>query len=274
MRATWTCAVVIGISLLGACRSDQTASETAKGSVVSDAHRMPETPEDDPRVVKVGDRLYAKSNPSLPPQAEPQPKPTLGSGIPDESNGECRLYAPEYPEPTCCPIQYGFDAEWTRELCGAATYLGESFRDSCGYFFVTDLQDPQPVGPRMSFVSALDPKTAATDHAEVLRYRHQDESIREQPVPSVEGAYWVLTEKYGWAYIPGWKKVRRLSWARSFCGSNEDAGLRRITRLIERLAAVSEIPIDAPRTSLIPTGPIAKPSNASKQDTTPADPPN
>ncbi|MCR9160534.1 MAG: hypothetical protein ACE37F_27950 [Nannocystaceae bacterium] len=183
---------------------------------------VPQVDESDPRVVKVGDDLYAA-------EALPEPEPTgkaKGSGKPDESNGYCRLYAPKLPEPHCCRTEYGFDAEATGEACGKPLYLGESFQRSCGYFF----HDPQSGTPqwfRTSFVQAESPKAAAEAEASRIEARLGGK-VTVEPMQDTPEAYMLEYNDIAYAYMsgdPGWPNVRRLAWKTGTCS---DEGLEKV----------------------------------------------
>ena len=98
---------------------------------------QPQVGADDPRVVVKDGELYTQKTIERAEERSPgsDDEPGLGSGRPDETNGVCRLYAPKLPNPQCCVAELGFDVETVRAACGHDVYLGESFRQSCGYYF-------------------------------------------------------------------------------------------------------------------------------------------
>jgi hypothetical protein len=167
-----------------------------------------------------------------------------GTGRPDETNGVCRLFAPELADPACCEVDYGFDVETVQRLCGHDTYLGESFQFSCGYFFHSETGPPPWF--RMSFVPSATPEAAAEVHDAKLRNLRGDAMSPSRPVPGVEGAMWSHNGEHRWAFLPGWSKVRQLAWRRESC-SDEGA-----IALIEQLMAAKEPSPDDERLALIP----------------------
>lgn len=199
--------------------------------------------ESDPRVVRVGDELYPRGAVTPIPD-EGTGGPTPGTGQPDESNGVCRLFAPKLPNPECCGAETGFDVERVREACGHDVYLGESFQQSCGYFF-HNAKTGLPVSFRVSFMANLDPKTNAEHHAEELRERlHSD--AQAEPVPGVPDAWWVEHKGTHWAFVPGWDRVRQFSWRDDSC-SREG-----VVAVIERLKQAKQPPAGAERPGLVP----------------------
>ena len=154
-----------------------------------------------------------------------------------------RLYAPKLPHPQCCKGEFGFDLATVSQACGLTTYLGESFQQSCGYFFHHE------EGPRWFRLSKL-PETSAKDAAEhhdrkmaeVLGTRYQPST----PVPGVEGAFWSRHDNYRWAFLPGWDHVRQLSWEDVSCS---DEG---ITKVLPQIIAAKPAPEHAARLALVP----------------------
>lgn len=205
---------------------------------------VPITPADDPRVVRDTDDLYDVDNPS-PVLAEGELG--RGSGTPDETNGECRLYAPELPEPRCCPFEVGFDAEAIRELCGHAVYLGESLQHSCGYFFSSADPGATPVFMRGSKLLLLSVADAAKQHDERMRMALDKPEFGSTPVPGLEGAMWSAAEGLHWAFLPGWDNVRQISWNDGACS---DEAMAQVLKLI---AEAKPPPPNAPREGLLPT---------------------
>ncbi len=206
----------------------------------------PEVTDDDPRVVRDGEDLYPAAVVQRARELErPESGQGLGSGKPDESNGECRLYAPELPAPECCKSEYGFDAKATQEACGHDLYLGESFQYSCGYFF-HHAESGTPTWIRISMVPYRSTKEAADSHD--IRMRNKKiEGFASEPVPGVPGAYWSRHEDLRWAFIPGWSRVREVAWHETACS---DEGMLKV---LAQLAAAKEPPPGAPRLGLIPT---------------------
>lgn len=195
----------------------------------------------DARVVADTDDLYPGKAPSMP---TPEPAAaTPGTGRPDETNGKCRLYAPELKGPECCEDTLGFDVESARVACNLPVYLGESMHNSCGFHFVREPGTPVSWF-RLTTILGDTPQQAADDHVRLLRRAHPN--AEHQPLPGVPGAFWVKQDEYRWAFLPGWKKVRLLSWRDTSCG---DEG---ITTLAQTIAAAPEGAKPPRRNGLIP----------------------
>jgi len=215
--------------LLAACPQAQPPAPTP---TADGAHPAP----DDPRVVaETGDLYAAQSAPSAlrPPEGE-KPDKAPGSGRPDETNGVCRLYAPQLAEPKCCEHTLGFDSTFAADTCGLQVYLGESFHNTCGFYFV-----PQPNTPAQWFRIALimgdTPLQAAEDNLKQMR-RH-DPTVAVEPVPDVPGAYWTKQKEYRWAFLPGWSAVRMFAWKTDTCSDDKIGGvLRHIIAAPENVA--------------------------------------
>ena len=208
---------------------------TAKAAVVD---------ETDPRVVRDGEDLYpAAAIERAEELAKPTPVAGLGSGVPDETNGQCRLFAPKLPSPECCKAEYGFDAEAVREACGLELFLGESFQYSCGYYFH---RDGQPVWMRMGHLPDADPKAAADAHDMKMRTVTKNPTYASKPVPGVEGALWSSHENNRWAFLPGWTRARQLSWHKDTCSDEA------VFAVIKQLVAAKEPAKNAKRLDLVP----------------------
>ena len=230
MRAL-VCACLAALSL--GCPSQVEPGDPAKGEY------GPKTDADDPRVVKVGDDLYAKDGKSNPEPEAPATSP--GTGVPDESNGVCRLYAPQLPDPECCPFESGFDEAAAREICGLDSYLGESMRASCGFFFMRGT-DTEALSFRIQPLMMEDAKQAAD--AEAMRLRAQlKRDFKVEPVPGVAGAYMIRHDVLRWAFIPGWKKVRQFAWMDKSCAPEKVPQLIKILAEAEQPAKTAERPL-------------------------------
>lgn len=209
-------------------------------------HAGPVTREDDPRVVRDSGDLYSVEAPSAPLEAESSAAAGLGTGKPDETNGVCRLYAPKLKNPVCCEQEYGFDAEQAKKLCGHDLYLGEHFRSSCGYYFMSPGKSYSWI--RTSFMpEAPTPKAAADQHDMVFQRRAKRPDFHSDPIPGLPGAYWSSDKDLHWAFLPGWSKVRRVTWSDDSC--SEQAMLK----LLEQIRDAKEPPKDADRLALVPT---------------------
>jgi hypothetical protein len=215
--------------------------------------------ENDPRVARIGDDLYpvevaakaqAMERREVPaaPAAEPTPPsdPTAspGTGKPDESNGVCRLYAPQLPNPVCCKAELGFDADVVAQECGLDLFLGESFQFTCGYYFHRAGTDP--VWFRAAAVGNTTPKEVADDHDRKLQQLTKNPDFHSEEVPGVPGAWWSANEGVRWAFVPGWSRVRQLSWRDDACPRDKMA------RVLQKFIAAKEPPANAPRLGLVP----------------------
>ncbi len=237
-------ALVVGAALVAGCPARVEPGQRKAQRQVS---------EDDPRVVRSSGDLYAVDSPGL-PDPDPLEDGTssaedavlVGVGKPDETNGVCRLFAPEFKKPECCARETGFDASKTAELCGHEHFLGEHFRGDCGYYFL-----PKPASPhtwiRVGFTAGETAKAAADDRDEFIRRRFRDPDFGSKPVPGVPGAYWAGRDGVKWAHVPGWKNVRRVTWDEQFC--SEEA----MAKVIAELAAAAEPEEGADRNALVPT---------------------
>ena len=230
---------------------------------VEDVHALPapvrpppQANEADPRVERRGEDLYpAKTSERhealkrADDGGEPadegggDPAKGLGSGRPDETNGVCRLYAPKLPEPACCEAQLGFDVDVVKEACDLPLYMGESFQQSCGYYFLNKGNQQQYF--RLSAVAEQDVRSAINTH-----YR---QPVMKNAPPAVGmGVPGVLRSRLNgmnWAYLPGMDdgdSVRLLTWRDGAC--SED-GLKTI---VEKLIAANK-PAKGAKRSLVPS---------------------
>jgi hypothetical protein len=219
---------------------------------------------DDKRIVADTSDFYVAANGVPNPAPEPA---TRGTGKPDETNGSCRLFAPELQDPECCERQLGFDVEVVKQACGLRLYLGESFHATCGYYFLPDATTTGTPATwfRLSVARGADAREAAESHDRYTRQLSRDPDFRSLPIPGIAGAYWSEQDGLHWAFLPGWSQVRQFTWQAGACS---DEGIREI---LERLVDAPEIPAGTPRTSLVPgRGPAPaaapnKPSGATKQ---------
>lgn len=208
--------------------------------------------ESDPRVVRDTDGdLYAKGSEPKSPAAAAEERDDAtnppGVGKPDESNGECRLFAPEFKTPECCPTDHGFDVEWTKTACGHEFYLGEHQRQSCGYYFLPKEGDASS-WIRVSIPAAESAQQAADDHALLMQVRMKVEDYENKPIPGVEGGSWGKNDGLNWGFLPGFDKPRLVSWPDGFCSEQG------MMELLAKMANEAQQPgRDAKRQSLVPT---------------------
>ncbi|MFO0635663.1 MAG: hypothetical protein U0168_22710 [Nannocystaceae bacterium] len=233
------------LALHGGCPTQVDPSTTAakpKASVID---------ENDPRVVRDGEDLYAAEaieraeERARPHVGSDEPPPSgRGTGKPDESNGVCRLYAPKLPDPQCCEAEFGFDAELVQRSCGLELYLGESFYNSCGYYFHRTGIEPQWF--RASFTAGATAKEAVQSHDRRLARITKNDAFASEPVPGIDGALWSAHNGIRWAFVPGWDRVRLLSWSQQAC--SDEAMLE----VLRALVAAKQPPKGAPRLGLVP----------------------
>jgi hypothetical protein len=240
-RTHWLILLPISTALLG-CPSPV---EHKYG--VAEKKPPPAVGEDDPRVAKDGEDLYPAD---VVERAEAKKRPTeepetgRGSGKPDESNGVCRLYAPKLPKPECCKPEFGFDVETARQACGLEMYLGESWQQTCGYYF--QKPDGDSTWFRASFINGKTAKEAADSQANQLRTRLKADDIEVQKVPGSTDAYWMTYQGLGWAYMGGWPSVRQFAWKQDAC--NEDG----LAQVIAKMEGAKVPPENAKRLGLVP----------------------
>lgn len=211
----------------------------------------------DGRVVSVDGDLYPAKRATVPTPPSP------GTGLTDETNGKCRLFAPEMANPICCARDLGFDAASVQAACDLKVYLGESFHGSCGYHFVADAA---PGGTsarwfRVSTVAEKTPKEAAEAHDR--RGRQSATHVPAAPFPGVEGVFWSSRDDLHWAFVPGWSEVRMLTWSDASCSRDG------VAKILTQLVAAPEVPASTPRTSLVPGGPptaAAAPATSASTD--------
>lgn len=238
--------------------------ETApQGAATPVSAQQPELTEADPRVVRRGEDLYPaktleradglKRNPenveaaSDPPSAlagselEPQPNTALGSGRADDTNGVCRLYAPELPNPTCCEDNLGFDANLVKEACGLDQYLGESFQSSCGYHFRS--KKGAGLWFRLSHLAEDNVSSAVRTH-------YRQSAMRDAPAAVSIGVDGVVLSRYrglNWAFFGGWDgAVRLLTWRDGTCSR------KGLETMLSRLVAAKK-PDDKAKRTLVPS---------------------
>ncbi|MBL9102026.1 MAG: hypothetical protein JNL82_13765 [Myxococcales bacterium] len=208
----------------------------------------------DGRVVTVDGDLYPTKTGKT---AVAPPPPSPGTGVTDETNGKCRLYAPELPDPTCCARELGFDVATVQAACGLKIYLGESFYGTCGYHFVPDAVAGGAAARwfRMSLVAEPTAKEAAEAHDR--RARKRGAGVTAAPFPGVDGVYWSSQDELHWAFVPGWSSVRMFTWSDASCSPEG------VARVLSQLVAAPEVAAGTPRTSLVPSAnPAAAPAPA------------
>ncbi len=207
-------------------------------------------PTDDKRVVADSEDYYPADRGT--PNSPPTPA-APGSGLPDDTNGKCRLFAPELPNPECCARELGFDVATVKRACKLKLYLGESFHATCGYYFLPDVtaQGTEARWFRLSSAKGATAKEAAATHDEYTRKVSRDPDFTSAPVPGIPDAYWSSQDDLHWAFLPGWPVVRQLTWQSDAC---TDDGIREV---IQQLIDTPEIPAGSPRTSVIPGAPPA-----------------
>jgi len=225
--------------LLAACPQHVDSSKQEKKAV--------EITADDPRVTADTADLYPVKDKDQAKDADAPAEPNPGTGVPDETNGVCRLFAPKLPNPECCVQDLGFDVAVVRDACEHTLYLGESHQMTCGYFFATEETTNKPKWLRLSYTLEQDVEGAVKAHDERISLRvAMDPDFHSDPVPGVKGAFWSTHGGLHWAILPGWSKPRQLTWRDDSCSEEG------IVKIIQALVATPEIPAETPRTSLIP----------------------
>jgi len=235
MPRSW---IVPSALLLAACpQANQAAPDPAAGKVAP-------PPVADGRVVVNDGDLYPAKGGVVPPP--PPPATSLGTGLSDETNGKCRLYAPELPNPACCERQLGFDVAVVQAACDLKIYMGESFHGTCGYHFVADATATGMPARwfRLSAVAEKTPKEAA--EAQDRRSRKVDGYVAATPIPGIDGAWWSEADDLHWAFIPGWSTVRMFTWSDRSCKPEG------VMTVLKQLITTPEIPAGTERTSLVP----------------------
>ncbi len=205
---------------------------------------------EDPRVEKRGTDLYAVGNaPDLDPKQRQASdgNHAPGSGRPDETNGVCRLFSPQLPEPSCCPGETGFDLEDARDACGFQIYLGESLYGSCGYYFAGKTE--QPISIRVQPLGAVSVVDAAGAHDRQLSRALKDENFKSTSIPGVKGGLWsrATAEGFNWAFIPGWKGARQVSW------TDRDCERAKMPALLEAMVRAKQPHTEDERNAFLPT---------------------
>jgi hypothetical protein len=231
--------VVLGLTLGCPAKVPTPESEAQAGN---NPPGVPVTDENDPRVVRDSDDLYATEDAPRPPKSTA----ALGSGKPDTTNGECKLFSPKLPEPKCCPFETGFDAEQVRKLCGHALYMGESLHQSCGFYFMHDPAGGYPVALRASKINRGSVSEAVEAHDLRMAKASQRQDFASTPVPGVEGAMWSEHDGMHWAFLPGWTSVRLVSWTDDACP------IEAMPEVLKLMVGAKEVPPHAPRPGLIP----------------------
>jgi hypothetical protein len=227
MQRIWLCSILVFVA---ACPSQV---EREREAAMADP--------DDPRVVRDGDDLYPKS--ALVKADEPL-KQSPGTGRPDETNGVCRLFAPELPDPHCCDREFGFDADAVLKACGHKLYLGESVQGTCGYHFLA--RDDTAAWYRMTLAREATPQEAAQAQATFVRNKLRTPPIAVEPIPTIVGGYWMAHDNQRWAFLPGWDKVRRITWQEDVCDETK------MVAALETIAAAKQPPAGAKRLGMVP----------------------
>lgn len=256
-----SCSSLAALLLLLAACPQANQADPAAGKVAP-------PPVADSRVVSDGSDLYAAKGGA---QAAAPDAPTPGTGLSDETNGKCRLFAPELDSPECCERQLGFDAPAVQAACGLKIYLGESFHGTCGYHFVADATSTGML-PRYFRLSVV-PEATAKAAAETQDRRIQKIKgfVAAAPFPGIPNVWWNSAEDLHWAFIPGWSQIRMLTW------SNDSCGAEGMEKVIRGLMTTPEILAGSTRTSVVPggpavfqAGPVTPAADASAPATAPA----
>jgi len=234
------CVAVVS-SVVGLCLTGCPQQVTPE-SLENKASKPDPATADDPRVAADTDDLYpAKSAPQ-----PTEPDRAKGSGTPDETNGVCRLFAPKLPEPTCCPLDLGFDVPTVQKACGKLVYLGESMHSTCGYYFL-DAEKNDQRWFRLSQDFGANVAEAAAAHDRLVATRlAKDPNFKSEPVPGVPGALWSSHDGIHWAFLPGWPSVRKFTWRDESCSQEG------VAKVIKALVETPPVAKTQKRSSMVP----------------------
>lgn len=142
--------------------------------------------------------------------SRPRDADTLGT--PERT---CRRFAPELPNPRCCPQDFGFDPALVRRACDLDIHLGESWQYSCGHYFH---RHGDTVWFRLGELAHASPaKAAAEQAAELQRVFHVP--VEAHPWPGLPQVHVVHYDATTWAFLPGRGTTTRLVWPDASCRS-------------------------------------------------------
>jgi len=240
--------IAILLALLGPLLASLAACPQTTGPSPTRVAAKPVTAVDDPRAINDTGDLYVADDRGAPTIPPPVPT-TPGTGRPDETNGKCRLYAPELAEPECCERQLGFDVETVKRVCGFKLYLGESFQASCGFYFLPDSVAGGTTTKwfRLATIQGATPKEAAQQHEAFMRKQTGAAAFSVRPIPGIDGAYWGAHDGLHWAFLPGWSVVRQFTWNDESCDPDG------VQELLRALIDAPEIAAGTGRVGLLPT---------------------
>ena len=103
-----------------------------------------------------------------------------------------------------------------------------------------------PVWFRTAQVASESVEAAARAHDLKLREVAKNPAFASKPVPGVPGALWSEHDGLHWAFLPGWPRVREVSWRDESCS---DEG---VVKVLAQLAAATPPPPGARRLGLLP----------------------
>jgi hypothetical protein len=236
-------AVLASILGLTACPPPKPSDD---GAAPKQAEALPGTD----RVVQHGEDLYAEGNaPNLDSNVKrvSDGGRNPGAGIPDESNGVCRLFDPKLPQPECCKFETGFDVDDAIAACGFIVYMGEAAYGSCGYHFSKTAGDAS-VALRAAPIINENMENAVRSHDRQLQRASKDPKFKSTPIPGIPGAKWSRLPEEGlnWAHIPGWSMPRRVSWHDRACEREA------MIPLLKNMTKAVEPPEGAERAAMVP----------------------
>lgn len=175
-----------------------------------------------------GKRLTPADKPSDLESGASAQGPRPGVGSPDETNGECRLFAERYEEPTCCPRSYGLGVEDVAEICGYEVFLGEYLKEGCRYSFY-DAEHGDTMWIKLALLADGRPLAEVVEDADKwLRKRKRDESFKSTMLDGEPGVAYNLVNPVGWATFAGWRRHRQATWKKGFCGDKLEVLLRKM----------------------------------------------
>ena len=87
---------------------------------------------------------------------------------------------------------------------------------------------------------------AAAAHDRKMKRVSKNPDFKTTAVPGVRGAYWSDFEGLHWAFLPGWPRVRLLSWRDTSCPGEG------IKKLMSKIIKAKKPTKGTPRPGLIP----------------------
>jgi len=101
---------------------------------------------------------------------------------------------------------------------------------------------------RLSYRPEATAAEAAASQLALVKRGNPATTATPTPVPGVPGAMWLADGRYRWAYLPGWSKLRQLSWSESTCPAGEAA----MFEVLRQVATAPPPPPGVRRRGMIP----------------------